>query len=236
MSYRCRYDKRKNLPMSKISAQVEEKRSTSLAMHFTKIANGRSIDKLRVDMKEEGYDIGQGTLARLARGETGVRMDSIKKLASYAGMQVDELLRDEGEESEFVPVHRVAVKFSNGHGQIVPREDDLPPLSFRADYLRKLHIPQGRAVVVDAVGESNYPKIVDGAVVLLNTADTENLDGDFFGFRVDGQLLIKRLSRIEGVGILATAENSDFRPKNVVYTGDESFQVIGRAVWTGVEL
>ena len=139
-------------------------------------------------------------------------------------------------ESDFVSVKRVDVKFSNGHGQIVYHEDERPPLSFRTDFLRKLGIPAGKAVVVDAQGNSNEPKIQDGAVVLLNSADNSNLNGDFFAFRVNGELMIKRLSLLEGVGIIATAENSNFSPKNTVYQSASDFQVIGRAVWTGVEL
>lgn len=235
MSYRQRYGKSKNPLMSK-STPSAKTGSLSLAEHFKRIANGRSIDRLRVEMKEAGYDIGQGTLQRLSKGDTGVRMDSIKKLASFAGMQPDELLRGEEETGEFVFIRRADVKFSNGYGQVVYSEEDRPPLSFRADFLRKLGIPPGKAVVVDAEGESNYPKILPGAVVLINSADTENLNGDFFAFRVEGELLIKRLSKLEGAGIIATAENSDFKPKNVVYSNPEDFEVIGRAVWTGVEL
>lgn len=139
-------------------------------------------------------------------------------------------------DEEFIAVHRVDVQFSNGHGQVVYFEDDRPPLSFRADFLRKLGIPAGKAVVVDAVGVSNEPKIHDGAVVLLNGAETTNLNGDFFAFRVDGELMIKRLSRLKGVGVIATAENSDFKPKNKIYSDADDFQVIGRAVWTGMVL
>ena len=223
--------------MPKKPLPPDDQRNDSLAANFLKIANGRSIDRLRTDMKEAGFDIGQGTLARLARGETGVRMDSIQKLAAYARMQPDELLRGEAEEDgDFVFVKRVDVKFSNGHGQVVYYEDERPPLSFRADFLRKLRIPVGKAVVVDAEGVSNEPKILNGAVVLLNSADTSNLNGDFFAFRVDGELMIKRLSRLDGVGIIATAENSNFTPKNKIYTDPGDFEVIGRAVWTGVEL
>lgn len=137
---------------------------------------------------------------------------------------------------EFVEVRRIDVSFSNGEGRVVYSEDDRPPLSFRADYLRKLGINKGNAIVVDANGISNEPKIRDGAVVLLNRADKTRLNGEFFAFRVDGELLIKRLHRVEGVGILATAENSDFKPKTKIYTDSDDFEVIGRAVWTGIEL
>lgn len=140
-------------------------------------------------------------------------------------------------DSPFVEVRRVAVKFSNGHGQVVDREDDGPPLSFRSDYLRKLQIPHKKAVVVAADGDSNYPKIVNGAVVLINIADRDRLNGEFFAFRADGELLIKRLTRMPDGKILATAENSDFKPKLKIYDEKvDDFEVIGRAVWTGVEL
>lgn len=141
---------------------------------------------------------------------------------------------------EFLAVRHVDVRFSNGAGQVVDREDDKPPLVFRTDFLRRMGIAAGNAVVVDADGISNEPKIVDGSVVLVNRGDTERLDGDFFAFRSDGELLIKRLNDLPNVGVLATAENPNFKPKTKVYTQSEvesgGFEVIGRAVWVGAML
>jgi phage repressor protein C with HTH and peptisase S24 domain len=139
-------------------------------------------------------------------------------------------------ETEFVQVRRADVSFSNGLGKVVYHVDDKPPLSFRSDFLRKLGIAPGKAVVVDADGNSNTPKILEGSVVLVDTADRTNLNGDFFAFRDGDELLIKRLSILEGIGVLATAENPDFKPKSKVYQDPESFEVIGRCRWTGVEL
>lgn len=190
-----------------------------------------------MDMKEAGYDIGQGTLVRLKQGDTGVRIDSIKKFAAYARMSEDELLREGADDSEFVSVRRADVQFSNGLGRVEYLEDDRPPLSFRADYLRRLNIPVGKAVVIDADGDSNYPKIVSGAVVLINSAERDRFNGEFFAFRADGNLLIKRLTRLPDGRIMATAENSDFKPKMSFYDEKtDDFEVIGRAVWMGVEL
>lgn len=140
-------------------------------------------------------------------------------------------------EGEFVAVRRADVKFSNGTGAVVYYEDDKPPLSFRRDFLQRIGIPPGRAVVVEAAGISNEPKIIDGAVVLVNTADRERLNGDFFAFRADGELLIKRLEPLDGIGVLATAENPNYKPKTRIYKeGVDDWEVIGRAVWTGSTL
>lgn len=137
---------------------------------------------------------------------------------------------------DFVAVRRANVRFSNGTGRVVYAEDDHPPLVFRADFLRRMGVAVGNAVVVEAEGISNEPKIPDGAVVLVNRGDRERLNGDLFAFRVDGELLIKRLERIDGVGILATADNPNFKPKQKVYASAIDFEVIGRAVWTGALL
>ena len=138
-------------------------------------------------------------------------------------LRLDERYFEAGytEQSEFIPVQRADVKFSNGAGKVVYHMDDKPPLSFRADFLRKLGIAQGKAVVVDAEVESNLPN---------------RINGDFFAFRDGDELLIKRLSIIEGVGVLATSENSDWKPKTKVYTNPESFEIIGRCRWVGAEL
>lgn len=137
---------------------------------------------------------------------------------------------------DFVAVRRADVRFSNGTGHVVYAEDDHPPLVFRADFLRRMGVAVGNAVVVEAEGISNEPKIPDGAVVLVNRGDKERLNGDLFAFRVDGELLIKRLERIDGGGILATADNPNFKPKQKVYINPPDFEVIGKAVWTGALL
>ncbi|WP_087865820.1 S24 family peptidase [Comamonas thiooxydans] len=149
--------------------------------------------------------------------------------------ELDGLDSPETESEEFTEVKHVNVRFANGHGKVSYEEDDKPPLAFRTDFLRKLGIKAGNAVVVEADGISNEPKITDGSVVLVNKGDTEHLRGDFFAFRVHNKLLIKRLERLAGIGILATAENSNFKPKTKVYAGSDldDFEIIGRAVWTG---
>lgn len=238
ISYRNRYVKHNNADMTKANPLPPEKRSNVLATQYAKIAGGRAFGVMREAMAEAGLAIGTGTLQRLAEGDMGVRVDSIQKLAHFGGMTVEELIgRSLEPEGPFVEVRRADVKFSNGHGTVVYGVDDMPPLSFRADFLRKIGIAKGNAVVVDADGYSNEPAIVDGSVVLVDTGDRDRLAGDFFAFRVDGELLIKRLERLEGVGIVATAENSNFKPKMKVYReGVDDFEVIGRARWVGTML
>ncbi|QRF60216.1 LexA family transcriptional regulator [Variovorax paradoxus] len=201
--------------------------------------NGSQLEFSRAANLSEGR-ISQLLDSRLAFGERSARKIELElRLPDrYFETGFDDRGPLDDEEEEFVQVRRADVKFSNGTGQIVYHVEDKPPLSFRADFLRKLGIPAGRAVVVEAVGNSNEDKIRDGAVVLVNTSDNSNLNGRFFAFRVDGELLIKRLTKMPGVGVVATAENSNFSPKVKIYAEAEEldFEVLGHAVWTGTLL
>ena len=175
---------------------------------------------------------------------TAFKVANHLKAAAFLNVSPDWLSSGKGEkvptvaanDDDFVEVPHAAVRFANGLGQVFFHDDDKPPLAFRAEFLRKMGIAKGHAVVVDCTGVSNEPKIADGSVVLLNRGDCGPLNGDFFGFRFDGELLIKRLDAIEGVGIAATAENPNFKPKMKIYTNADDFEIIGRAKWTGAVL
>lgn len=138
---------------------------------------------------------------------------------------------------DFRFVSRADVRFANGVSSVVFHDETKPPLAFRHDFLRKLGVGEGNAVVISAHGPSNLPTIPEEAVVLLDKSDNTRLDGDFFGFRIGNDLLIKRLTSLNGVGILAVAENPEFKPKQTVYKPPEDdFEVIGRAKWMGAEI
>lgn len=199
----------------------------------------------------ERFDLGnQANVGHYLNGRSALNLKAARAfaevlecdIADFSPRVAQELAALAGESytssGDFVKVHRADVKFSNGTGSVIYHEDDKPPLVFRSDFLRRLGIAPGNAVVVDAQGISNEPKIVDGSVVLVNRGDRERLDGDFFAFRFDGELLIKRLQAIDGVGVLASAENPNFKPKTKVYSNanEGDIDIIGRAVWTGSTL
>lgn len=191
-------------------------------------------------------DVTYQAINKLFRGTSkALTAENTAKAARFLGVSVSWLATGRGDmlvrpapesEANFAEVRRAQVKFSNGTGQLVYFVEDAPPLTFRKDFLSQMRIKPDDAVVVTASGISNAPRIVDGAVVLVNRADRERLDGGFFAFRVNGELLIKRLEHIKGVGVLATADNTNFNPRTRVYNGGSDFEVIGRAVWVGAVL
>ena len=167
----------------------------------------------------------------------GCRIEDFSPRLAAPAAQIAELTPPPPPSSdEYTSVRHANVRFANGTGKVAYISEDKPTLVFRTDFLRKAGVSQANAVVVDAVGHSNEPKIPDGSIVLVNRGDKERLNGEFFAFRADGELLIKRLQEVPGVGVLATAENQSFKPKQVMYREGDDFEVIGRAVWAGISL
>lgn len=131
---------------------------------------------------------------------------------------------------ECVPIRHMAVKFSNGHGRAVFDEEENPSLYFRPEFIRKLGMSVKNAVLVDADGDSNYPTIHSGSVVLVDRGFTEISNGKLYAFRCGSELLIKKLTRLPDGSILAISENPSYEPR--IYTEDEDFEIIGRTRWT----
>lgn len=139
----------------------------------------------------------------------------------------------QGDENDFVYVSRVGVTFSNGRGKLVITEPHKARLAFRSDYLRKLGVSPSNAVIVDSDGESNFPDIKDGAVLLVNRGATQILPGKFYAFRVNGELIIKPLFPQKDGTIKAIPVNQDreLYPELTIGPDTEDFEMIGRVMW-----
>ncbi|MPT06039.1 S24 family peptidase [Delftia tsuruhatensis] len=192
----------------------------------------------------EMYDIGnQSAVGQFLRGETPISLKAAVGFAKGLGCEIQDFsprlaklaheasqVLGNDDEAEFITVRHVAIKFSNGTGRIVVDEGTKPPLPFRTDFLKALGISQRNAVVVDADGDSNVPSIYEHGVVLIDRGQTEIVNGKFYAFRVNGNLLIKKLTRLDDGAILAVSENRAYEPR--VYRQGEDFEVLGRARWT----
>lgn len=176
----------------------------------------------------KGMPISMKAAIGFARGLGCDIADFSPRLAAEAAAAAAVSPQESSEES--VAIRHMAVKFSNGHGRAVFDEEENPSLFFRPDFIRKLGMYVKDAVLVDADGDSNYPVIHSGGVVLVDRGDTEIKDGKLYAFRCGGDLLIKRLTRLPDGSILAISENSTYPPR--VLKEDDDFEIIGRTRWT----
>lgn len=74
--------------------------NTDLARNAARITKGKAVGRLRQEMKQAGFSIGQGTLQRILAGNTGVRMASLQQFADYFGVDLASLLGSRTKEDE----------------------------------------------------------------------------------------------------------------------------------------
>ena len=139
---------------------------------------------------------------------------------------------DELDQSDYVLIDRYDIELSagNGNAQWVVRSKD--PLSFRASWFKKkgLHPEACKALYVR--GRSMEPKLEDWDTVLIDTSDTDLIDGEIYAVTYKGSFYIKTLERVDG-GILLKSENQDHKSV-IVPEGDFGrLHILGRKVWRG---
>jgi len=141
---------------------------------------------------------------------------------------------DELPPGEFVMVPRLDVHLSAGPGngttQVEIQFNEQQPQAFRADWVRQQHFKPKKLAAMTASGDSMEPTIHDGDSLLIDTSQTEVVDGRVYALWYDGGERVKRLFRLPGAGLRIESDNPRHR---AIELGPEYLghvRVIGRAV------
>lgn len=198
-------------------------------------------EKLELSMEQlaERVSVSWQTVQQWENGKTAPKRARLEALAKALNTTPEYLavgpLADP-DTDEFVPIRRLDVRVSAGHGEIVLSEDEKSRLSFRADFLRAAGASPDQTVSVSVKGDSMEPLIPDGATILVNRSATSIINGKVYAFRRHGELLVKRLYKGNG-GFIARSENpAGGYPDMHLDFDDPETDIIGRAFWMGVKL
>jgi phage repressor protein C with HTH and peptisase S24 domain len=105
--------------------------------------------------------------------------------------------------------------------------DDGIILSLPLDWVEQKRLRAENLVALKVKGESMYPTMREGNVVIVNTADRMPMDGELFAVNHNHKPVVKRLEREGGSWYLA----SDNRlPQYTRRSVDEETQIVGRVV------
>lgn len=114
-----------------------------------------------------------------------------------------------GIEEKYAFVQRLDVQVSAGNGRDNEFEEVEGTHAYRRDWLLKKGLSVPALRVVDAVGDSMWPSINDGDVVLINTADKRLRNGEAYAFRTDEGCRFKRLHKQLDGRIRVVSDNPD---------------------------
>jgi phage repressor protein C with HTH and peptisase S24 domain len=152
----------------------------------------------------------KGTSAILAARAMGV---SSTWLATGKGPMSPDDNSDASEIPEdYEAIRRVEFKLSAGATgfEVEYLNGDLPPIFFRKDWLKTRGFRADALFAVVVSGASMEPGLYDADIVVVNTADVRELDGDVYAVNFEGELVIKRLVRDDGQWWLSS-DNADQR-------------------------
>lgn len=225
-------------------------------VHVEEAAALKRLFKERVKMSQASFgaehDIGtQGMVWQYLNAGSPLNVKVAAKFAKAMGVDVAEFSPrlakemgqivaaapgDDPDATEFIPIRRLDVRVSAGHGEIVVSEDELSRLSFRVDFLRAAGASPEQTVSVSVRGVSMEPLIPDGSTILVNRGATSIIDGKVYAFKHHEDLLVKRLYKGNG-GFIARPENiaGGYEDMHLSFE-DPEIEIIGRVFWVGFRL
>lgn len=190
-------------------------------------------NKIKTRRQELGLDqvqlakragISQPTLANLESGKNK-RSKFLPEIAQALGMSLAELMQDEPanlplnytpviehdpDNKEFAEIRKVKLRLSAGITgfDAIPDIEDGRPITFRKEWLIKKGYAAEKLIAIGVKGESMEPTMSAGDTVVINIADTVPKDGKTYAVNLDGEAVIKRMSRRFGRWFLVS-DNPD---------------------------
>jgi len=199
----------------------------------------------------EKYEIGnQSAVSQFLNGKVQLNLKVALSFAKGLGCQISDFSTRLAKEAESIgkavstdgsdniaQVKLLAIEVSAGKGKngtdVVEEEGEL---YFKRSFLGKAGVSPANAAVVHVAGSSMEPTISDGAVILLNRADTLPRQGFVYAFVYGEMLHVKRFVK-EGKLWIARSDNPDkVENPDIIIDGKEHCRILGRAIWVGMKL
>ena len=123
-------------------------------------------------------------------------------------------------------IRRIDVEASAGPGALSGDDPSAAPMLLDPRLIETLGLDPARAAMLRARGDSMEPTIADGDQIVVDERDVRvTANPAVFVLRIDGVLLVKRVSR-RAEGVRVASDNPAY-PAFVA----EGAEIIGRVVW-----
>lgn len=137
---------------------------------------------------------------------------------------------DAGNSEEFYYLPFYDVKASAGYGLIGTDKDPLP-MAFRKYWVNSvLGVNYSDLFLMKAEGDSMYPTLQTGDMILVNRAQKETTLDAIYVVRLDDLYKVKRIQRLPGNKIEFSSDNRSF-DSFVAELGRDDIEIVGRVVW-----
>lgn len=192
----------------------------------------------RVPRGERARTLGKSprTIDRYLAGDE-MPVSVVRRLMEAAHVPLEWLVagrevHDRGGEYAYLP--RYEVRASAGQGLVAVSEEVAETLAFRRDWLSRLGINPQNAGLLTAEGDSMFPTIPDGAIMVVDLSIRDVRNGMIYVMARDGAVIVKRVQiRAADGAILLISDNPRYQPESVTRDQLADLHIAGRVVWAG---
>ena len=189
----------------------------------------------------------ESTLGNYERGTRVPTADFLARLKKKTNVDLDWLLtglHGDGEstpglvsQGDFAFLPRYSVNASAGQGLVPVEEHEIERLAFRRDWLREIGLDPRFAGLLTAQGDSMSPTIPDGALMLVDRREDQPIrTGFIYVIALDGDVLVKRVSRNVDGTVDLISDNPLYPTKTIEQTDFDKLYFAGWVYWVGRKL
>lgn len=213
---------------------------------------GARLAKLREGLyrKDFARELGvpDSTLGNYERGDRFPEWSFLETLLQKKGVNLNWLFTGEGDvysgdgnvialasNKNIVQLPRFDAKASAGRGLVPINEMPIGEVAFARDFLRNLGANPDYCYIIEARGDSMWPTIPDGALLIADASKTEVDDGRIYHFNVIDRALVKRARWSMDGKLYLTSDNQSAGYPAEEFAADriDELRVGGRIMFTG---
>lgn len=142
-------------------------------------------------------------------------------------------------ENQYAFVPQFTAKAAAGIGHDNPHVESRSTLAFKREWLRYRGVNPKNLMVIFAAGDSMWPTIDDGDVLLVDRSKAEPADGQVFVLTSAEGAIVKRLVLGPLGGWIIRSDNDDktAHPDRLLARSDlNEHRIIGQVIWRGGDL
>ncbi|RQO57566.1 LexA family transcriptional regulator [Pseudomonas sp. KBW05] len=140
-------------------------------------------------------------------------------------------------EKDYALIPQYSAHGSSGDGYLNDHVEVTGGLAFKRDWLKRMSMREENLRVLYNEGDSNWPTLSDGEVLLVDVSRTDPTNGNMYAIlNQDHELIIKRLIRDLAGGWIIRSDNQDkarYPDMPISDEGMRGVEVVGRVVWRG---
>ena len=167
-------------------------------------------------------------------------LEIVARIAAGAGTTIDYLATGKGDapssDEDLIRIPRYAATLAAGAGSWNDGRQKIEEIPFTRTFMLQnfQRSSASKLSIVEARGDSMSPTFGDGALLMIDEAETDLID-DVLAFTLDGEARVKRFRRLTS-GVMIISDNPAYPPETVEGRDLKRITIIGRLRWVGQTL